>query len=1065
MPNWWQSLLRTLRPLRIINQIYSLGGARTENLRRWDRQDKDRKQLIVLVHGFNSGKDTAWGQLPSLLLDDPDFADFNLHRFGYPTSIIGQVTDIRDQGELLASLLREIIPSYRSTVLVGHSVGGLVILNALLSLEGQDRNVLIGTDIKILTFGTPFAGVQNASMLRMLGNAQANDVETLNKELYRLKQLWEQRFSKIAAESEQGITPQVALSAYYGTEDGFVLPASACAGPAKTCEPVDGDHNTIVKPIDREHLAYQKLRSKALGTTPKVAPTLQGRVGIWVARVIGDKDIRRAQGSIIENLRTHIARESELKSVVEIRELPEAITGFTDEEERIEAERLGKRYNAAILVWGRITGLLRHDEFHPRVMLVERIGIPSELVRLSPITESLHQQVKMSLPPGTVGLPAESIREPVQLARFVIAFTFLEQEKWIEAARHFNAFIEGGLSSALKIPDVYFYAGFANNHVHELTGNPESLQRAKEAYLNALIGHTQERSWGQYAAVQNNLGLTYRMLAGRGVESEQNLQLSIVVLQEASSRFADQGDCAGYALAQNNLGTTYGVLAERGVEPEKNLKLSLATLQEAAEHYTAKENWSGYALVQNNLGLAYRLLAGRGVEPEENLQLSVDAFKASAHRRDEDKDWAGYVLVKSNLGMAYGALAERGIDPQKNLQLSVAALEEAARYFKDQQNWAGCAVVNNNLGVTYGQLAGRGVEPGQNLQLSIKAYCEAARHHKDQQNWADYAGVQSNLGLAYRTLAERGVEPQKNLKLSLAALQEAAEHYTSQENWAGYARVQNNFGMAYGTLAGRGVGPQQNLELSVAALQEASHRFAGQENWAGYAQAQNNLGLAYRMLAGVGVEPEQNLYLSLKALQEADHHYTIQKNWPGHASAQNSLGITHGLLAGRGVEPEQNLQLSIDAYGEAARHYKDQENWAVYARAQNSLGMAYGTLAKQGVKPEENLELSISILQEASHHYANQKNWAGYAFAQYNLGVTHGLFAERGVDPEQNLQLSIAANQKAAHHFKSHQNWEAHANVQKNLELAYRLLAQRGVEPDQNLALANKAFREATEHH
>src|SRR5687768_3211636 len=214
-------VLRPFGSIRIIGQIISvLGRSRTESYRQWDRQDEDRRQLIVLVHGFNSGKGAAWGEFPALLMNDPDFADFNLHRFGYPTSIVGQISDIRHQGEFLASFLTEELPTYRSTVLVGHSIGGLVILHALLSLEGQDANIFSDRDVKVLSFGTPFSGAQTATVLRVLNNAQTRDVETLNEDLMRLRQAWTQRFNRMA-EPGGRITPHVPIYAYYGSQDDF----------------------------------------------------------------------------------------------------------------------------------------------------------------------------------------------------------------------------------------------------------------------------------------------------------------------------------------------------------------------------------------------------------------------------------------------------------------------------------------------------------------------------------------------------------------------------------------------------------------------------------------------------------------------------------------------------------------------------------------------------------------------------------------------------------------------------------------------------------------------------
>ena len=916
MPTWWQRLLKPFRPIRIINQVHSLGGTPTEKLRQWDRQDQSRKQLIVFVHGFNSGKDTAWGQFPALLMADPVFTDFNLHRFGYPTSLVGQVSNIRDQGELLASLLRETLLTYHSTMLVGHSIGGLVILHALLSLEGQSLNLLLNTDVKVLTFGTPYSGVQNTALFHVLGNAQISNVEVLNSELYNLKQSWEQRFNRTAGPVER-VTPQVPLYAYYGTEDGFVLKASACGGPVKSCEAVDGDHNTMVKPIDREHLAYQKLRTKALETMPKVPPTPQGKIGIWVARVINDNDIRGAQVSIVENLRTHIGREPEIKPVVEIRELPVSIAGSTDDEEKIEAERLGKQYNAAILVWGKISGTFKHDEFHPRVMLVARAGITSEAVRLSPVTEASLQQAQMSAPPGIVGLPGESIKEPLQLARFVIAFTFLEQERWAEAARHFHVFIESGLSSALKIPDVYFHAGFANYKTQEKTGSPEPLGRARETYLKALEGYKQEGSWVQYATVQANLGLTHLVLANRGMEPEQNLRRSLDALIEAARHCKDQQVWALYTIVQNNLGLTYQALANRGMEPEQNLQRSLDALIEAAHHCKDQQNWALYATVQANLGLTYQTSANRGMEPEQNLRRSLDALIEAAHHCKDQQNWAAYATVQANVGNTYRLLAERGMEPEQNLRGSLDALIEAAHHCKDQQNWALYAIVQTNLGLTYQTSANRGMEPEQNLQRSLDALIEAAHHCKDQQNWALYATVQANLGLTYQALANRGMEPEQNLQRSLDALIEAAHHCKDQQNWALYAIVQTNLGLTYQALANRGIEPEQNLQRSLDALIEAARHCKDQQNWAFYATVQANVGNTYRLLAERGMEPEQNLQRSLDALMEAARHCKDQQNWALYAMVQNNLGLIYQALANRGVEPEKSLMLADEAFREA----------------------------------------------------------------------------------------------------------------------------------------------------
>lgn len=250
---------------RIFEQLGSLRGSKTEHLRDWVREDPQRHQLIVFVHGFNSNKDAAWGQFPTLLMDDTDFNDFNIHRFGYPTKVCGQLSDIQNQGDFLASFLKEILtgeqPRYRQVALVSHSMGGLVILHALLKLERDHFEVLQDRELKVLTFGTPYFGVENTDVLLLFcGNKQANDLAVLNDKLGELSRDWTQRYNQKPAPSGRE-TPQVPLYVFRGTEDRFVNKTSACGYSQIPCEAVDGDHDSIVKPQDRTHLSYIKLKS------------------------------------------------------------------------------------------------------------------------------------------------------------------------------------------------------------------------------------------------------------------------------------------------------------------------------------------------------------------------------------------------------------------------------------------------------------------------------------------------------------------------------------------------------------------------------------------------------------------------------------------------------------------------------------------------------------------------------------------------------------------------------------------------------------------------------------
>jgi hypothetical protein len=209
------------------SQIGALTGNPTEELREWVRQDADRKKLIVFVHGFNSSRRAAWGHFPDFTKNDPNFDEYNIHLFGYPTQVCRQVNDIRDEGEFLASFLKETMPGYESVLLVGHSMGGLVILHALLTLERSDFVLVKDANIKILTFG-PYEGVDNANLLTLLcENAHAKDMVLLNKHSHRLQTEWKGRFNRTVEEAGRE-TPQIPIYAFRGDQDHFVTEASAC---------------------------------------------------------------------------------------------------------------------------------------------------------------------------------------------------------------------------------------------------------------------------------------------------------------------------------------------------------------------------------------------------------------------------------------------------------------------------------------------------------------------------------------------------------------------------------------------------------------------------------------------------------------------------------------------------------------------------------------------------------------------------------------------------------------------------------------------------------------------
>lgn len=861
---------------KLFNQIDSLSGWRTEDLREWVRQDASRDKLIVFVHGFNSSKDTAWGEFPTLLMKDDDFNDFNIHLFGYPTGLCRNTDSIRIQAELLASFLtsqfKRTGPKYRQVNLVGHSMGGLVILHALLKLERDNIQILRDQDVKILTFGTPYYGVENTG-LAPCENFQVKDMSVLNDALGDLAKEWEQRFNRNAT-GDRKDTPEVPLYAFYGTKDLFINKTSACGYSKTICESVDGDHYSIVKPRNRNHLSYQKLRD--LSRPAKVPPTPENKIGIWVARLTGDDVMHSAQRDLARRLEDYIPEEEpQLQDLVEVRELPADVVGNTIEEKEFEVKRLGAIYDASIVIWGDVTG----PYFHPRIKLLKPSNLRIKTILL-PGAE-IYETSQISTLPENVTAPPQKLKRPLQMARFLLALISLNQKQWTTAARQLDKLMSEGLETGVRTADINLAAGFANLNLYLTSGSIQLLDNARGKYESALDSYKKDHDSHNYHIAQNDLGLIYLYYAERGVDSKKNFLLAESALSDVASRCKELQNWDSYAKAQNNLGLVYMLSAIQGMAPKDNLKKALDASSDAVLRYKEQQNWEGYAMVQVNLGSIFRLLADYGLGPKENILLasaprenlknSEEALLDAINLYIEQHDWNGYAMAQNNLGLTYQSFAQHHVEPVRNLMKAEEALLDAAFKYKEKQNWVGYATTQNNIGNNYTLLAHQNLQPKENLQTATNILLKAVQRHKEQENWSAYAKAQANLGSTYGTLVLLKIEPDTNLNKAIKAFQEAALRFKAQQHWAGYAIAQGSLAESYQRLASRCVTPKANRQKSIDALCEAARVSKEQDNLLAYDRIRDNLELIlwYHAYSRRNMMPIVNLLRPIESLCHA----------------------------------------------------------------------------------------------------------------------------------------------------------------------------------------------------
>ena len=241
---------------------------------RWNIQERDRKLLLVMVHGFNSSNDQAWREFPRLIKEGKDtaFSRVNVARYQYGSTACRNEGDIADRGDGLKSFLSDELNNYDGMILMGHSLGGLVAMHGLIDLAKAHNTWVARIPVTLLTFATPHLGVEGAERLGQLGilcrDKQAKDVEVFNRASRELRKDWDSYFRSSRSKY------RVAIKAFYGSEDTFVTQDSAC-GRFSECEQINPvNHVTIVKPGDTNHLAYKKLRVEVDSMTNKIPDSI-----------------------------------------------------------------------------------------------------------------------------------------------------------------------------------------------------------------------------------------------------------------------------------------------------------------------------------------------------------------------------------------------------------------------------------------------------------------------------------------------------------------------------------------------------------------------------------------------------------------------------------------------------------------------------------------------------------------------------------------------------------------------------------------------------------------------
>lgn len=247
---WMLTILFTLSTLLCY-------GADREHI----RQQPENTHLAIFVHGFTGDYLETWGKLPQLLQDDPSLDSYDFLFWGYPTKLFFPSETIETVGEHLKTEIKFPQKPYTKIVLIGHSMGGLVIrsfiLQALIDGKGDELNNIS----EVILFGTPNDGLSKSSFIPKIINKQIVDMRVASEFITKLRKYWINRVFK--ADINDDYNRRLPLVTVAGLSDRFV-PKDSVESFFPNMEVTDGDHISMVKPQTTSHLTYRIIHRRLL---------------------------------------------------------------------------------------------------------------------------------------------------------------------------------------------------------------------------------------------------------------------------------------------------------------------------------------------------------------------------------------------------------------------------------------------------------------------------------------------------------------------------------------------------------------------------------------------------------------------------------------------------------------------------------------------------------------------------------------------------------------------------------------------------------------------------------
>ena len=232
------------------------------------REEEDHKSVIVFIHGFSGDPEATFANVPELLMQDNLLDGYDLFSAGYSSSILPDIAggfwsanpDITKLSNYFLTLLRNRFKKYERITLLAHSMGGLVLQRAILSLEPAELSKITN----VILFGTPSNGLNMAnSWISRLVKRQTRDMGSKSDFITSLRSDWEEKFYD---QDLKDYKYNFDFRTVAGNSDDFIKQESSLAVFHERYHSlIPGNHINMVKANsieDKENLCYQLIVSR-----------------------------------------------------------------------------------------------------------------------------------------------------------------------------------------------------------------------------------------------------------------------------------------------------------------------------------------------------------------------------------------------------------------------------------------------------------------------------------------------------------------------------------------------------------------------------------------------------------------------------------------------------------------------------------------------------------------------------------------------------------------------------------------------------------------------------------